>query len=50
MAVNQELAFVEGHFQKMILHLIKKVKLFSTEHSKKKKNANVVLKMGQPYN
>lgn len=38
MPFNQELDFVEGHFQKMILHLLKKVKLFSTEHWRKPKS------------
>lgn len=50
MAFNQELAFVEGHFKKMILHLVKKAKLSSTELSGEEKKANVVLKMVRPYN
>ena len=36
MVFNEESAFVEEHFQKMILHLLKKVKLFLAEQSYKK--------------
>lgn len=46
MVFNEESAFVEEHFQKIILHLPKKGKLFLAEQSFKKEKMLMSLKWG----